>query len=94
LNLLACWTLSNISYLLLLYLVAVWERKKERKQLVKGHFPTSHEPWPWNCESPKEKCPKAVPTHLQHHVVHSPYLLVRATSERRVPALVATGGSH
>ena len=26
---------------------------------------------PWNCESPKEKCPKAVPTHLQNHVVWS-----------------------
>ena len=25
---------------------------------------TSQEPWPWNCESPKEKCPKAtVPTN-------------------------------
>jgi hypothetical protein len=30
---------------------------------------TSQEPWPWNCESPKEKCSKAVPTHLQNHVV-------------------------
>jgi hypothetical protein len=30
---------------------------------------TSQELWPWNCESPKEKCPKAVPTHLQNHVV-------------------------
>jgi hypothetical protein len=28
----------------------------------------SQEPWPWNCESPKEKCPKAVPRHLQNHV--------------------------
>jgi hypothetical protein len=33
---------------------------------------TSQEPWPWNYESPKEKCPKAiVPTHLQNHVLWS-----------------------
>ena len=31
----------------------------------------SQEPWPWNCESPKEKCPKAIPRHLQNHVVWS-----------------------
>jgi hypothetical protein len=30
----------------------------------------SQEPWPWNCESPKEKCPKvAVPRHLQNHIL-------------------------
>jgi hypothetical protein len=27
-------------------------------------------------------------------LIHSPHLLVRATSERRVSALVATNGSH
>ena len=29
----------------------------------------SQELWPWNCESPKEKCPKAIPRHFQNHVV-------------------------
>jgi len=32
---------------------------------------TSQESCPWNCESPKEKCPRAVPTHLHNHVVWS-----------------------
>ena len=31
---------------------------------------------------------------LSVKLIHSPHLLVRATSERRVPALVATNGSH
>ena len=31
---------------------------------------TSQEPWPWLWE-PKRKCPKAVPRHLQNHVVWS-----------------------
>ena len=35
---------------------------------------TSQEAWPWNCESPKSKCPKAVPRHLQSHVVWSQVL--------------------
>ena len=39
--------------------------------------PTSHtslEPWLWNCESPREKCPKAVLRYLQNRVVcgHGP----------------------
>ena len=36
--------------------------------------PTSHtsrEPWPWNCESPRESVQKAIPTNLQRHVVWS-----------------------
>ena len=40
----------------------------------KGSRATSHtsqEPWPWNCESPKESVQKAIPTHLQNHVVCS-----------------------
>jgi hypothetical protein len=32
---------------------------------------TGQEPWPWNCESPKRKCPKAVPTHLQNLLMWS-----------------------
>ena len=35
---------------------------------------TSHmskELWPWNCESPKESVQRAVPRHLQNHVVCS-----------------------
>jgi hypothetical protein len=31
----------------------------------------SQEPRPWNCESPKEKCPMVVPRDLQNHVVWS-----------------------
>ena len=30
---------------------------------------------------------------LDGYIIHSPHLLVRATSERRVPAMVATSGS-
>jgi hypothetical protein len=30
---------------------------------------TSQEPWPRNCESPKESVQRPSPTHLQHHVV-------------------------
>ena len=45
---------------------------------------------PWNCESPKKKCPKAVPTHLQKHVVWSrilkcsvkPYVPGPSTTQR------------
>ena len=32
---------------------------------------TSHEPWPWNYESPKESVQRHVPTHLPNHVVWS-----------------------
>ena len=39
--------------------------------VVRATSHTSQEPWPWNCESLKEKCPKAVPTHLHNHVVWS-----------------------
>ena len=40
-------------------------------ELVWATSHTSQEPWPWTCESPKRKCSKAVPTHLQNHVVWS-----------------------
>ena len=39
---------------------------------LKATSHTSQELWPWYCESPKRKCPKAmVPTHPQNHVVWS-----------------------
>jgi hypothetical protein len=47
--------------------VCLWRRSSE----VRATSHTSQEPWPWNCESPKENCPKAIPTHLQNHVVWS-----------------------
>ena len=42
--------------------LGVWVRATSR---------TSQEPWSWKLWEPKRKCPKAVPTHLQHHVVWS-----------------------
>ena len=42
--------------------LGVWVRATSR---------TSQEPWPWTLWEPKRKCPKAIPTHLQHHVVWS-----------------------
>ena len=41
------------------------------KPILRATSHTSQEPWPWNCERPKRKCPKGVPTHLQNHVVWS-----------------------
>ena len=35
----------------------------------KGRF--TQEPWPWNCESPKESVQRPLPTHLPNHVVWS-----------------------
>ena len=43
----------------------------EVSKWVRATSHTGQEPWPWNCESPKESCSKAVPRHLQDHVVWS-----------------------
>ena len=41
-------------------------KKLSTRELTLNHC---QEPWPWNRDNSKRKCPKAVPTHLQNHVV-------------------------
>ena len=56
------------------------ERREPAANKLRATSHTSEEPWPWNCESPKQKCPKAVSTHLQTHVVWSRILMCSVKS--------------
>jgi hypothetical protein len=53
---------------------------------LRATSPTSQEPWPWNCESPKGKCSKVVRRHLQNHVLWSQILKCSVKSYVTMPS--------
>ena len=67
-------------------LLKFWKKRKEKLKWVRATSHTSQEPWPWNCESLKASVQRAVPTHLQSHVVWSRILKCSAKSYVTAPS--------
>ena len=60
---------SHVSYANVVIRVVEFAESVTWSQGATSH--ASQEPWPWNCESPKESVQRPSPTHLQNHVVWS-----------------------
>ena len=52
-----------------IYRIGIYKNLRLTRVQVRAISHTSQEPWPWKLWEPKRKCPKAIPNHLQNHVV-------------------------